>query len=96
MEHAGFSNGLGTTQKSIVKQIKSVDNASRILILELNNVPVGEMNYRNKGNSVVKIGIKMCEFKEHEKGYGTCFLKMLIKELLDKRGYKKNHSRYKP
>jgi RimJ/RimL family protein N-acetyltransferase len=47
------------------------------------------MNYRNKGNNIVEIGIKICDFSEQEKGYGTKLLKMFIKYLFEKLDYKK-------
>lgn len=57
------------------------DDASYLLILELDGLPVGEMNYRDKGLFVAEIGIKICASGKQEKGFGTLFLKMLIAHL---------------
>lgn len=88
MEHAGYPNGIGTTQDFIVEQLsKDDDEMHRRLILEIDSVPVGEMNYRNKGDRTAEIGIKICNFEKQEKGFGTRFLKMLIGYLLYDKGY---------
>ncbi|HBN95193.1 MAG TPA: GNAT family N-acetyltransferase [Firmicutes bacterium] len=90
MNHAGFPNGLGITKQSVVEQLASDDDKThRRLILEVDSVPVGEMNYRNKGNRTAEIGIKICNFEKQEKGFGTRFLKMLIGCLFDEEGYEK-------
>ena len=90
MAHAGFPNGLGITEKSIVESIqKDNDDICRRLILEIDNVPVGEMNYRNMGNKTAKIGIKICNFEKQEKGYGTRFLKLFIRHLFFTLKYQK-------
>ena len=47
------------------------------------------MNYRNKGNKIAEIGIKIRRFEQQEKGYGTRFLRMLISFLFDQKGYDK-------
>ena len=89
MEHAGFPIGLNTnTEKIIGKIAGDSDDTYRRLIIEIDNIPVGEMSYRNKGNGIAEIGIKICEFDKQEKGYGTIFLKMLIAELFA-HGYEK-------
>lgn len=88
MEHAGFPNGLGISRNAVAEQLaKDDDEIHRQLILEIDFVPVGEMNYRNKGNKTAEIGIKICNFEEHEKGFGTRYLKMLIGHLFYEKGY---------
>ncbi len=90
MEHAGFPDGLGTTPETVATQLAEDDDKThRRLILEIDSVPVGEMNYRNKGNKTVEIGIKICNFAKQEKGFGTRFLRMLIGSLFDEQGYEK-------
>ena len=89
MAHAGFPNGLGTTELAVTEMLsKDSDDKGRRLIIELDSVPIGEMSYSNVGNSSVEIGIKICDFDNQEKGFGTLFLKMLIEELFDM-GYMK-------
>jgi RimJ/RimL family protein N-acetyltransferase len=82
MAHAGFPDGINTTEEKIMKQIsEETDDTTRRWIIEINNEPAGEMNYRNKGDNTAEIGIKICDFNKQEKGYGTKLLKMFIKYL---------------
>ncbi len=90
MAHAGFPNGLDTTDEQIAAALSaSTDSTSRRLIIESNGHPIGEMSYGNKGNLTAEIGIKICESTEQEKGYGTRLLSMLISALLCDEGYEK-------
>jgi RimJ/RimL family protein N-acetyltransferase len=90
MAHAGFPKGLGTTPHKIALDLATdTDGGHRRLILEIDSVPVGEMNYRNKENNVVEIGIKICDFDRQGKGFGPLFLKMLIGYLFNMMVYEK-------
>lgn len=90
MAHAGFPNGLGTSEEAIIQQLFSDnDNKHRRLIIEADKIPIGEMNYRNKGNAIAEIGIKICDFSKQEKGYGKKLLSMLINTLFNDMGYTK-------
>ena len=90
MAHAGFPNGIGQTPEEISKSIeKERDEKGRTLIIEYENSPIGEMSYRNKGNNIAEIGIKICDFSKQGKGIGTISLSMLIKYLFSKQGYEK-------
>lgn len=61
MAHAGFPNGLGTTEEEIVKDIQRMNNQDRLCIIRYDGIPIGEMNYRiAEGNHVAEIGIKIC------------------------------------
>lgn len=89
MVHAGFPNGLNTNVEKIINELSTdSDNTYRRLIIEIDDIPVGEMSRRNKGNGVAEIGIKICDFEKQEKGHGTLFLKMLISQLFNE-GYNK-------
>lgn len=89
MAHAGFPNGLNTNVDKIIQALSSdSDDTYRRLIIEEDGLPIGEMNYRNKGNCVAGIGTKICEADKQEKGNGTLFLKMLITHLFLS-GYRK-------
>lgn len=89
MAHAGFPNGLNTTPEAIAQSLcGDTDDTHRRLIIEVDGTPVGEMNYRNKGNHIAEIGIKICAFDRQEKGHGTLFLRMLISGLFSA-GYEK-------
>jgi RimJ/RimL family protein N-acetyltransferase len=90
MAHAGFPDGINTTEEKIMKQIsEETDDTTRRWIIEIDNEPSGEMNYRNKGNNTVEIGIKICDFEKQEKGHGTKLLKMFIKYLFEQLKYKR-------
>jgi RimJ/RimL family protein N-acetyltransferase len=90
MAHAGFPDGINTTEEKIMKQIsEETDDTTRRWIIEIDNEPSGEMNYRNKGNNTAEIGIKICDFKKQEKGHGTKLLKIFIKYLFEQLMYKK-------
>lgn len=90
MAHAGFPNGLDTTAEEIIKQLSNDnDDAHRRLMIEHDSIPIGEMNYRNKGSETAEIGIKICDFTYQGKGYGTQLLSMLINTLFKDKGYKK-------
>lgn len=90
MVHAGFPHGTGQTTQSIADSLQNdTDDTHRRLIIEIDNHPVGEMNYRNKGSSVAEIGIKICDFSKQNKGIGKILLSMLILFLFNDLGYQK-------
>lgn len=61
MAHAGFPNGIGIISDEIKRQIlQESDENGRTLIIEYDNFPIGEMNYRNIQNNKTEIGIKIC------------------------------------
>lgn len=82
MAHAGFPNGLGTTEAEISMQISAEsDDRGRTLTIEYCDKPIGEMNYHRLDGNVAEIGIKICNSEYQEKGLGPIALSMLIKEL---------------
>ena len=90
MAHAGFPNGLNEQPEKIRERItKNRDETGRIHIIENNGIPIGEMNYRNKGDGVAEIGIKICDFTQQERGLGTNLLAMFIDALFLYYGYNK-------
>lgn len=90
MAHAGFPNGTGQTAQSIANSLQEdTDTTHRRLIIETDNMPIGEMNYRNKGSQTVEIGIKICDFSKQNKGVGKILLSMLISALFKDFGYQK-------
>ena len=89
MTHAGFPNGTGETADEIAERIKEDTDEYRRLIIELDKRPIGEMSYGKEGEDTVEIGIKICDFSEHDKGYGKILLSMLIFSLFEDMGYKK-------
>ena len=90
MAHAGFPNGIGQTKEEIAASLKNdTDETNRRLIIEIEQIPAGEMNYRNKGENIAEIGIKICDFSFQNKGLGKILLSMLISSLFDCMGYQK-------
>lgn len=90
MEHAGFPNGLNETPEKICESLASdTDETHRRHMIELSGSPIGEMNYRDKGNKTAEIGIKICDFNMQGKGYGTTLLTMFINTLFTYYGYDK-------
>lgn len=89
MAHAGFPNGIGETAEEIAEKIKKDTDENRRLIIELDKRPIGEMSYGRESENAAGIGIKICDFSEHDKGYGKILLSMLIYSLFEDMGYKK-------
>ena len=78
MAHAGFPNGLGTTEEEVAEDI-----GAGALIIEEAGKPIGEANYRIVDDKVAKIGIKICVFDCQNRGIGKIVLSMLIRYLFD-------------
>ena len=78
MAHAGFPNGLGTTEEEVAEDI-----GAGALIIEEAGKPIGEANYRIVDDKVAKIGIKICVFDCQNRGIGKIVLSMLIHYLFD-------------
>jgi len=90
MAHAGFPNGVNTTEEAIIALIsKETDDTIRRWIIEIGGEPVGEMNYRNMGDSVAELGIKICDFDKQDKGYGSKILALFIEYLFNTLQYTK-------
>ncbi|NLO86314.1 MAG: GNAT family N-acetyltransferase [Clostridiales bacterium] len=89
MAHAGFPNGLGITAEQVERQIAaSSDDRHRVLIMEIDKTPIGEMSFQNTGGLAAEIGIKICKTDMQEKGLGSLFLNMLMTKLFQV-GYEK-------
>jgi RimJ/RimL family protein N-acetyltransferase len=76
MAHAGFPNGLGTTEEEVVEGL-----GNGRMVIEENDRLIGECNYRNVENGVAEIGIKICETDCQNRGVGRKVLSMLIEGL---------------
>lgn len=88
MAHAGFPNGLETSEEEVVKQIEQEsDETTRRHIIIYDGVPIGEMNYRNLGGSQCEIGIKICDEKMQNRGIGKEALSLFIRGLFNDLGY---------
>lgn len=73
MAHAGFPNGLGTTEAEVIKELRD-----GLLMIEEEGRPIGECNYRRASDGVAEIGIKICEVDGQNRGIGK---KVLIRWL---------------
>ena len=89
MAHAGFPKGLGISEQAALANINDQSDSRELLIIEANSSPIGEMSYREVDEATVQIGIKICDFSQQERGFGTSFLKMLIEYLFFEKGYEK-------
>lgn len=90
MAHAGFPLGTGQTAQEIAAKLKTdTDNTHRRLMIEINNIAAGEMNYRNVGNRTAEIGIKICDSSKQNKGFGKILLSMLIFSLFNDMRYQR-------
>jgi RimJ/RimL family protein N-acetyltransferase len=90
MAHAGFPNGLTISDAEIVQQLSGdSDYTVRRLIIEKDKKPIGEMSYRNMGEGVAQIGVKICETNMQGKGYGAQFLYLLINSLFKEYNFSK-------
>ena len=78
MAHAGFPNGLGTTEEEVAEDI-----GTGALIIEEAGKPIGEANYRMVDDKVAEIGIKICVCDCQNRGIGKIVLSMLIRYLFD-------------
>ncbi len=90
MAHAGFPNGLNETIDSILKVIhQNRERLFELCIIEYNDIPIGEINYRKIDEDTVEIGIKICDFSYQNKGYGKIILSLFIKTLFNDLEFKK-------
>ena len=80
MEHAGFPNGLNITKEKVLLQLQKDTEDHRRLIVEIDNIPIGEMCYTIT-ETCADIGIKICDCTKQNHGYGRIFLSMLIEKL---------------
>lgn len=78
MAHAGFPNGLGTTEEEVIAGL-----GNGRLSLEEDGRPIGEACYRPVGDGIAEIGIKICEVDCQNRGLGRIILSMLIRYLFD-------------
>lgn len=83
MAHAGFPNGLGTTEEEVLKGLGN----GRMVISE-NDHLIGECSYRDINDGVAEIGIKICKTSCQNRGIGKRILSMLIGWLFQN-GYSK-------
>ena len=64
MAHAGFPNGTGETAEQISESLKQDTENKKRFMIELNEIPIGEMSYSVEGEGTACIGIKICDFSK--------------------------------
>ncbi len=89
MAHAGFPLGLGTTPEKVAAGMSGdSDDTHRLLMLEYQGRPIGEMSFRCLADGAAEMGIKICDTTMQERGLGRQYLSMLITALFE-RGHRK-------
>lgn len=85
----GFPKGLCITAQCVAADILCQEHQGRYqFIASLDNIPIGELNYKIKGKNIAEIGIKICVLSARKKGYGKILLSLLIDYLFHE-GYQK-------
>lgn len=83
MAHAGFPLGLGITEEKVIAGL-----GNGRLTLEEHDRLIGEACYRQVGDGIAEIGIKICEMDCQNRGLGRIILSMLISWLFEN-GFRK-------
>ena len=84
MAHAGFPLGLNTSISKIEQSIEKKSENNQLLIMELDGIPFGEMNFKIN-DDIAEFGIKICNKNLHSKGIGKAFLTKLFEYLFNER-----------
>ena len=88
MSAIGMPLGLNTTSESVIKKINNSEAEKlHIFMILYDNIPAGEMNYREKDVNSCLIGIKICDPKMQNKGLGKVALSILIEHIFEKEGF---------
>lgn len=83
MAHAGFPNGVGTTEAEVAKGL-----GKGCMVIQEGDRLIGECNYREVEDGTAEIGIKICETDCQNRGVGRKILSLLIGWLF-RNGYSK-------
>lgn len=86
MAHAGFPNGTGETAQEIAESLKTCDTSHSLLMIEIDDIAIGEMSVRWEDDATAAIGIKLCDASRQNKGIGKILLSMLISSLFHEEG----------
>jgi len=89
MAHAGFPNGLGTTEEKILRQINDRSRKHFLHVILYEDRLIGEMNYRETAPEICEIGIKICDASMQNRGLGKLILSLFISALFEECGYQK-------
>ena len=83
MDHAGFPLGLNTNPKQIKEIIAKKNANNELLIMELNEIPFGEISFKIEDN-IASFGIKICVKTLRGKGIGQALLTTLFLYLFER------------
>lgn len=90
MVHVGFPNGLDRNVHELREHLSKKFSINNLfIILNEENIPIGECNYSNLDKEKCNIGIKICELIYQGKGYGEDTIITFINYLF--RNYNLNH-----
>lgn len=85
MEHAGFSRGLNTNEKAVEQLLN--DQFNHLCMIEIDKIDIGELNYRVINDETCSFGIKICDSRMQNKGYGTKIICLMLDYLFDELGF---------
>ena len=88
MAHAGFPLGLKTTLEKVKDSITRADKKGDIFIIYCENIPIGEMSYKEDG-AEFDFGIKICNKTFQNGGYGTAILDRFFEFLFNTKNAEK-------
>ena len=89
MEHAGFPDGLGTDVHAVARIIERNGADRHLMVIEIDEIPIGELHYRSRDHEPAEIGIKIFRPQYRGRGYGPRVLELLISYLFEERAYKR-------
>ena len=86
MAHAGFPNGIQTDKAKIIADINAAKEIEsppfeRLIISRNDNINIGEMSYRETDKDIYEVGIKICDFSQHNRGFGQVCMELLLEYL---------------
>jgi len=79
MKDVGFPNGIGESLEDTIDNVKSREGKlSQLCIMEIDNKPIGELNYIIEEGGVAYPGWKICNLSYQNQGYGPKVIMMLL------------------
>lgn len=90
MAHTGYPLGLNITVNEILNQLNNNSDKAEIrLIIEQNNISIGEMVYRKICDGTAEIEIKICNNSYQNREIGSKILDNFINALIEEYNYNK-------
>ncbi len=89
MSYFGYPLGMGVSKNDVKSELeKDTKKRYHRLIIEDNEIAVGETYYQHLDDQTAKIGIRICNPTLHNRGMGKIILSMLISFLFDEMDFK--------